>query len=183
MLLELRLHPDSRSPAVARIVVDAIRPQPGHLVLRYAVSGTIANLRMPPATKPARSNDLWRHTCFEAFVLTPSMAAYYEFNLAPSGQWAAYRFSGYRTEMSVANEVSGPRVDVQSSADRYEIHASLELARLSDLPSDGVWRLGLAAVIEDNSGSLSYWALAHPPGPPDFHHSDCFAYDLSGTAP
>ena len=25
---------------------------------------------------------------------------------------------------------------------------------------------------------MSYWALAHPPGKPDFHHPDCFALEL-----
>jgi hypothetical protein len=33
-------------------------------------------------------------------------------------------------------------------------------------------------VIEDADGSLSYWALAHPPGRPDFHHTEAFALDL-----
>jgi hypothetical protein len=33
-------------------------------------------------------------------------------------------------------------------------------------------------VIEETNGRLSYWALAHPPGKPDFHHSDCFALEL-----
>jgi len=49
---------------------------------------------------------------------------------------------------------------------------------LAGLPSDGSWRLGLAAVIEEASGRKSYWALAHPPGKPDFHHSDCFAHEI-----
>jgi hypothetical protein len=33
-------------------------------------------------------------------------------------------------------------------------------------------------VIEETNGRKSYWALAHPPGKPDFHHSDCFALGL-----
>jgi hypothetical protein len=37
-------------------------------------------------------------------------------------------------------------------------------------------------VIEDMTGEFSYWALAHPPGKPDFHHSDCFAHELFVTA-
>jgi hypothetical protein len=46
------------------------------------------------------------------------------------------------------------------------------------MPHDAPWRLGLSAVIEDTRGSLSYWALAHPPGKPDFHHADGFALEL-----
>jgi hypothetical protein len=54
----------------------------------------------------------------------------------------------------------------------------LALDRLSALPHKATWRLGLSAVIEDSSGAKSYWALAHPPGKPDFHHPDCFAHEL-----
>ena len=39
-------------------------------------------------------------------------------------------------------------------------------------------QLGLAAVIESADGALSYWALRHPPGEPDFHHRDAFALAL-----
>jgi hypothetical protein len=33
-------------------------------------------------------------------------------------------------------------------------------------------------VIEEKSGLLSYWALKHPPGKPDFHHPDAFALEV-----
>jgi hypothetical protein len=39
-------------------------------------------------------------------------------------------------------------------------------------------RLALTAVVEDARGRLSYWALRHPPGRPDFHHRDGFALVL-----
>jgi len=174
----LQLHPDSRCTAAAHISVDAARPRPGHLALRYIVTGRMGDLRMPAVTAPVRSDGLWRHTCFEAFVRASPGAAYYEFNLAPSMQWAAYRFSGYRSGMRVAGEIGAPRVEVQSDAESCELRAALELDRLPGLPDDAVWRLGLSAVIEEASGSRSYWALAHPPGKADFHHPDCFAHEL-----
>jgi hypothetical protein len=37
----------------------------------------------------------------------------------------------------------------------------------------------LAAVIEDENGGLSYWALRHPPGKPDFHHPNAFAMTIA----
>jgi hypothetical protein len=40
------------------------------------------------------------------------------------------------------------------------------------------WEYGLAAVIEEEGAVKSYWALAHPPGKPDFHHPTCFAATL-----
>jgi hypothetical protein len=134
----------------------------------------MGDLSIPPVTAPMRTDDLWRHTCFEAFVRASPSAAYYEFNFAPSTQWAAYRFGGYRSGMRVADEIATPRFEVQSSGEGFELQVSLELG----LPSDTAWRLGLAAVIEETNGRKSYWALTHPPGKVDFHHSDCFAREL-----
>jgi hypothetical protein len=39
--------------------------------------------------------------------------------------------------------------------------------------------LGLSTVIEDDTGTLSYWALKHPSGKPDFHHPDAFALEIT----
>ena len=49
------------------------------------------------------------------------------------------------------------------------------LAALRDAP---VLQLALAAVIEDHRGRLSYWALEHPVGKPDFHHPDGYTIEL-----
>ena len=168
----LKLHPDSRPDAVTRIEVDVARPRAGNLLLHYFVTGKISDLLMPPVSAPMRTNELWRHTCFEAFVRLSPGDAYYEFNFASSTQWAAYRFSGARRGMHVASEIREPRIDMQSNGESYEMQVSL------DLPSDAPWRLGLSAVIEETNGRKSYWALAHPPGKADFHHSDCFALEL-----
>ena len=155
------------------------RPRANSLVLSYVVTGPMSEIRIPPVIATARGDELWRHTCFEAFVRASSSAGYYEFNFAPSTQWAAYRFSGYRSGMSVATEIGAPPIDVRSSPDRYTLQTSLELDRLSDLPRKALWRLGLSALIEDTGGHKSYWALAHPPGKPDFHHADSFAHEFS----
>jgi hypothetical protein len=179
MRLALRPHPDSPCFAVTHIDVEVARPRAGRLVLSYVVTGAIGDVRMPPVMAAARSDELWRHTCFEAFVRASPGDAYYEFNVAPSTEWAAYRFDSYRSGMRVAAEFGALPIETQSSPDRYTLQASLQLDRLSDLPPEASWRLGLSAVIEDRSGRLSYWALAHPPGKPDFHHADCFAHELS----
>ncbi len=182
----LRLHPDSFCPAVTHIDVGVARLRGRSLVLAYVVTGTIDDLAMPPVTAAARTDELWRHTCFEAFVRTGPGVGYYEFNFAPSTQWAAYRFSGYRSGMRVATEVGAPQIAVERSAERYILQASLELNQVMASSESGggdskdaVWRLGLSAVIEETGGRRSYWALAHPPGKPDFHHSDGFALDVA----
>jgi hypothetical protein len=179
----LRLHPHSTCLAARRIEVDVARPRPGAVLLGYLVTGAIGDLYMPPAAAPVRADELWRRTCFEAFVGASPGEAYFEFNFAPSRQWAAYRFSGYRTGMSVAAEMAAPRIEVRTTAESFQLQVSLELDRLPGLPSDAPWRLGLAAVIEEAGGHKSYWALAHPPGRADFHHAEGFAHELPGGEP
>jgi hypothetical protein len=174
----LKLHPDSPCGAATHIEVDVTLPHPGSLVLRYVVTGLICDLRIPPLVTAARAEELWQHTCFEAFIGTSEDAAYYEFNFAPSTQWAAYRFDGYRSGMCAAAEISAPEIEVQWSPERYTLRASLALDWSSRLPRDARWRLGLSALIEETSGRKSHWALAHPPGKADFHHSDCFAMNF-----
>ena len=176
----LTLHPHSRCLAVSQIEVAIERPNADSLVLTYIVTGKISDILMPPVTAAARSDKLWRHTCFEAFVRPSSGPEYYEFNFAPSTQWAAYRFASYRTGC-VAADVSPVQITTQSSSGSCAMQASLELARLPGLPRNAVCHLALSAVIEDTSGRKSYWALAHPPGKPDFHHPDCFRQELPSS--
>jgi hypothetical protein len=170
----LRLHPDSHCAAATRIEADVARPHPGSLILSYVVSGRISDLRLPPVVATARADELWRHTCFEAFVRPSTGSAYYEFNFSPSTQWAAYQFGSYRSGTRVATEIVATRIEVRSTAGSYTLQASLELDGLSR-----PWRVGLSAVLEETNGRKSYWALAHPPGKADFHHADCFALELS----
>jgi hypothetical protein len=181
MRLALRLHPDSLCSAVTQIGVDVARPYTGRLLLSYVVTGTIADLRLPPVTSPARAEELWQHTCFEAFVRCAASDVYYEFNFAPSTNWMTYQFDRYRSGMREASGLGAPAIAVQTSPALFTLQASLELNQLSALPPDRQWRLGLSALIEETSGRKSYWALAHPPGKPDFHHADCFAHEFSPT--
>lgn len=172
MIHELVRHPETPSPAVNRIDVAMARPEPGLLALRYTVSGHIASIVLPPPSEPLRTDDLWRTTCFEAFVITSADAGYYEFNLSPSAKWAAYHFSGYREGMALA-ELAPPAIITGANATHIDIDALIYLP-----PSDAPWRLALSAVIEETSGAKSYWALKHPPGKPDFHHADGFVLEL-----
>lgn len=173
----LRLHPDSSCVAVTHIDVEVLRPQADDLTFSYVVRGTISELAVPSMAAATRTDELWKHTCFEAFVGSSQSVAYYEFNFAPSTQWAAYRFSDYRTDMRVATEINAPQLTVQSNPERYVLRASLQLRELL-LSRGSTLRVGLSAVIEETSGRRSYWALAHPPGKADFHHFNSFALEI-----
>jgi hypothetical protein len=167
----LTLHPDSVCAAVDSIHVDVVRTAGDVLGLRYVVTGRIGEIALPAPAASARADRLWEHSCFEAFLGDEWGEAYAELNVSPSTEWAGYRFNSYREGMRQAAFPS-PRIEVEAGADRLEVKVALQLN------SFGRRRLGLSAVIEEKSGAKSYWALAHPPGAPDFHHRDCFAIEL-----
>jgi hypothetical protein len=175
---ELKPHPAFPCDAVRAIEAFAARPRPGRLELSYVLDGEMARLAVPALTAATRAEELWRHTCFEAFVRAPGHDGYLELNLSPSRQWAAYAFDGYRSGMRPEGGVGVPEVEVRASDTRLELRAGLDVDAAAVLPSDAPWRLGLSAVVEQTAGGVCYWALRHPPGRPDFHHADCFALEL-----
>ena len=165
---QLAPHPD-RGPgipigiAVALVVTGAV------LDVRFRLTGAIDRILLPAPARSARRDELWRHSCFELFARGAG-PAYAEVNLAPSTEWAAYRFDDYRAGMA-SLAMPDPEIAVSRAADVLELAARLHLA-------DRPHAIGVSAVIEEADGRISYWALAHPPGAPDFHHPDCFALKL-----
>ncbi len=140
-------------------------------------------MRVPPPA-PARIGwKLWRHTCCEVFIRARSGTSYHEFNFAPSGEWAAYAFSRYREGKALHDETLNPQVAVESTKGRLDLYALVDLARLSPDYLRGPLALGLAAIVEDDNGALSYWALRHAPGQPDFHHAEAFALEVDEVRP
>jgi hypothetical protein len=170
--LPLTCHESTPSPFVRSLSVS-VGDSEGRLSLRYTLEGEIARLRIPSARTPARVDDLWRHTCFEAFVNSPGSAGYLELNFAPSGEWAAYQFSEYRAGMSPATSIAAPAISCARTPSHLEVSVSVNIPSVRS----GHARLALCAVVEDDEGRASYWALAHPHGRPDFHHQDGFVLD------
>jgi hypothetical protein len=172
---DLACHPATRSRAVQGIGTRVRWTQDGTLALTYVLTGNVARLRIPSLRSPRRAVRLWQHTCFEAFIAVKGGPEYREFNFAPSGEWAAYSFQSYRVATSLAMEERVPQITVHRSNDRLELDA---IVFLLGPARDGWLRIGLSAVIEEEPGMLSYWALKHPPGKPDFHHPDSFDLKL-----
>lgn len=181
MRLTLKPHLDMPSSAITAIEVETWRADSGGLVLRYRATGEMAKLKLPDLADWSRADRLWEQTCFEAFARTADGAGYYEFNFSPSSRWAAYHFDAYRQGMRIAADIS-PRLEMAYSTVCYELRAYVPREQLAELPQAGFWRLALSAVIEQTNGERSYWALAHPPGAPDFHHADGFICNLAELA-
>ena len=166
--------------AVRGIDVRVARPVPARLVLDYELLGDLARLRIAgsgvAAGPPEQPTDgLWRHTCMEVFIGPATAGPYLEFNLAPDGQWAAYRFSGYRAGMAPLTGIRPPRIELRTQPERLLLSADVELP--ADLAA-GQLRLGITAVVESDQGQLAYWALTHAAERPDFHHPESFGFEI-----
>jgi hypothetical protein len=169
-----------RGDSVSRGINARVRRgQSDTLVFQYVLIAEMPAIRVPALQSPGRADGLWKHTCFEAFMAIPGMPGYYELNFSASQQWAIYRFSGYRERMSPTDVTVPPELNVRRFDDRLELDAVVRLPELTVLEAGRTLKLALTAVVEDNSGTLSYWALQHAPGKPDFHHPDGFVLELT----
>ena len=179
--LPLQLHPsNAQSPLRALSVSGALQAN-GRITLDYLLHGDLLRLRLaPPASHPQRRDELWRHTCLELFAQRDGTDDYLEFNFSPSGDWAAYRFDGYRDGQSHGEQRSVGITLHPLGPGQLRIQACAQLpgSALQAADASG-WRLGLAAVIEADDGALSYWALRHGGAKPDFHAANSFAVVLT----
>ena len=182
--VSLLAHPACRSEGVRRVAACAEPAGPDLLRFRYLLEADLRRVRIPSAAGVGRADGLWAHTCFEAFVGIPDSTRYLELNFSPSGQWAGYRFDSYRAGLAPALR-SAPRLALRLGEERLELDAEVHLdgSLYSPVPGPRVpglarLRIALSAVVEDREGRLSYWALRHPPGRPDFHHPESFSLAL-----
>lgn len=176
-VVPLLRHSNSGGASAHEIVVEVARAAAA-VGLAYIVRGDIRHVRLPERRAPARTDGLWQHTCFEAFLRGGQSAEYWEFNLSPSREWAAYRFNGYRAGMAAELALADPGIEVRLEGSELRLSATIDLSGLRALAPSDDWRLGLSAIIENEDGGKSWWGLAHPPGKPDFHHADSFVLTL-----
>ena len=176
----LAAHPSTPERAW-RVAAHAERTQ-GELRLRYVLEGALGGVRIAPLGALTRGHELWRSTCFEAFIAAEGKPGYVELNFAPSRAWAAYAFSGYREGGPLTDSRLVPDVVVHREGDALGLDVLVALEDLSVSYRDAVLRVGLAAVVESGNGRCSYWALRHPVGRPDFHHDESFAVRLEPPA-
>ena len=169
-------HATTPCAAVRGLATRVVLTASGQLSLYYVLRAPLAQLAIPAPRARRFCDGLWQHTCFEAFVAVDGAAAYRELNFAPSGEWAAYGFTGMREGRARLEVV--PQLATRRDTERFELDATVELGELFDRPWNVV-RLGVAAVIESVDGTLSYWALRHSAERPDFHHRGGFLLSLS----
>ena len=152
-------HPDA-PPGAIRAVDGELARIDGGAVATFRAIGDIGRLVLPPPAPAVQTDGLWRTSCFELFAGAGG-PSYREFNLSPSGAFAAYHFDDYREGMRAA----AARIAIETSHDDKVLTLRAVISDAFALPE----RVGLAAVIEESDGMIRYWATAFAPGKPDFH--------------
>ena len=178
MAWDLEPYPAHPPATVSRVSARIIGSDAYWLRLRWRIEGAQA-LVVPPFAGKGRADELWRTTCFELFLKPAGGEAYCEFNLSPSERWAAYDFTGYRAGMAERPVEREPQATMRLGSTFTIFDAAIPL---SGLPSEDC-RMNLSAVIEEQGGVKSYWALAHPADKPDFHDPACFLAELPAPRP
>lgn len=176
----LDLHPHSpgqgggmrRVAAMARLTGDSC------LMLEYRLEWNAGFLRLPVVPAGGRHNNLWHHTCLEAFLQAMGQTGYHELNFSPAGAWAAYRFSGFREGMADLPLSRPPMLRIDQGPEHFYMECQLPPEAL---PGEAL-RIGLTAILEDSDGSLHFWALHHPAPRPEFHAQSGFVLQLPKPA-
>ncbi|HZO22313.1 MAG TPA: DOMON-like domain-containing protein [Steroidobacteraceae bacterium] len=179
--IALSPHPSTPADAIGGLEVEVRAEAGAVLALGYRLWADMARIRLPGSgeaidTAAGRAEELWKHTCFEAFLADARSSGYCELNFSPAGQWAAYHFDEYRRGMRALELFGPPQIAVRRSPERLELDALVRLPREREA---GPRKLALCAVIEEENGRLHYWAAQHPEGKPDFHHPDGYVLELT----
>jgi len=177
-LRALLCHPATPSRAIHAVSADCRSTPQATLQFRYEIAGDLARVRLPVDASRERRDRLWEHTCCEAFIAT-GPAVYLEFNFAPAGHWAAYRFKAYRDAERPDPEIAAPRVDVGRTDALFTLAAEVAIPGLPGITAGATLKIALAAVIEECDGVRSYWALHHPRARPDFHDRRAFVMAIT----
>jgi hypothetical protein len=179
-LMPLYPYPGSPEILVSGVEIAAgARISGGRLELLYQMgfpAGSLAERELLPfrTLSPRRKEQLWKQTCFEAFLGIQNSDAYCEFNGSLSGEWDFYFFDSYRNGMQPVPLVPSEAPLIRS---RGFSEGSLRIGWSIPLPAARpVDRIGITMVL--NAGPhTAYWALNHAGEKPDFHLRESFIYD------
>ena len=179
--VSLQFHPSRPPTAKFSLSCNVAYGPQQDLKLQFELLGDVERILTPtPSARPSRRDGLWQATCFEAFIRFEPSASYREYNFSPSGDWAIYDFSDYRSGMTPTDVAIAPKVSMERSSQRLSIEAHLDHSLLPKPPHKGgsPLRLGLSAILLETEGAMSFWALHHPTPTPDFHDLEGFCLSV-----
>lgn len=170
---QLLAHPDHPPLGITGVEGRIIGRDANWLRVRWWIEGS-QQLVVPAFAGKGRTDALWQTTCFELYLKPLGGEAYCELNLSPSERCNAYDFDGYRAGMRERPFPHEPECTIRQGSTFAIFDAAIPIA---GLPGEDC-AMGLSAILEEQGGTISYWALAHPEGKPDFHAPACFTAAL-----
>lgn len=153
-----------------RAVTASITATEAGCEAEFRFEGRLDAIKIPQSGPSERTDNLWKTTCFEIFWQPIGGTYYREFNLSPSGRWAAYDFDSFREGMRDA-PVDGMVVACSHHSSGGVGELVLKAGIAAELPAPA--QVALNAIVEHADGGMQYWALAFPPGKPEFHSEAC----------
>ncbi len=139
-----------------------------------SVLGLPSASRLWTAEDIPRKDELWKTTCFEAFLKPKASACYYEFNFSLGPAWNAYEFTGYRKPQPPSVSHAFALQSLSWNAEKKFLSAQLE-----NKTAFREFDVSLTSVIEDSNHHIHYWAVTHAAGEPDFHSPGSFTLKRS----
>jgi hypothetical protein len=145
----------------------------GQLSISYEITGDLSKLLIPPPVDiPVRQLALWEATCLEFFLAPVVQPNYWEFNLAPSGNWQVFKLDSYRQGLRDEEVLESLPFAVEVDDLALKLKVSIDLTKIisAQIPLE----ISVTAVIQDIDGDFSYWAIDHAGTSADFHLRDSF---------
>lgn len=147
------------------------------LSLAYFLWGESLPAIPSPLKNPQFTDELWKDTCFEAFLQIPKERSYLEMNFAPSGHYAFYVFEKYRQGMRSERSLPKPEIQITwKSPEWMTIEVKTEIPE--PWASAPMLKIAVTAVLNHPSSGISHWSVKHRIDKPDFHDPVGFVLSL-----
>jgi hypothetical protein len=178
MTIEFALKPfliDDLFPKIE--IIGTLDRSDNLLSIEYQLRGDLTHIEiLLPAKLPTRQDRLWEATCFEFFVGIPGDRNYWEFNLAPTGDWNMFQLDDYRQGLRPELAFTSLPLTIDRQANLLSLSVKLDLDRI--IPGAQSIEVSVTAVIKPIRGEINYWALTHCGSIADFHLRDSFTIEI-----
>lgn len=156
--------PIQSTPCAAQLAIS-----PTHI-------GFIGEIQLPPQQNSRQNSfieGLWKATVLELFIGNSATGEYFEFHLAPWGNWWAGAFSCYRSPRDFAVGELNPFFAQQQTAEGWKACGIFSRVALDFLaPADSPLAANLCGIINEDQ-TPRFFSLNEPTTEtPDFHRTE-----------
>jgi hypothetical protein len=177
-VIDFNLQPFSTDGMMPQIAISGRIDRQGDLLsIEYLLQGDLDKVAIEPRLDaPTRKLELWNATCFEFFIGVAGSPNYWEFNLAPTGDWNVYALDNYRQNLRSELAFASLPFKIDRTANALRLNLACDLGKM--IEPDLKLEIAITAVIKSTQAEISYWALTHTGTEADFHRRDSFTIEI-----